>query len=303
MKREVYILSGFLGSGKTTLLKNMITMFKTQGKKPAVLMNELGKVSIDSHEVEEGTPLKELLDGCICCTLQEKLESQLQELLFNKEWDVLIIETTGAAHPVEVLDSVMSPLFAHQWSFKGIITTVDVHLWKNRQDLSPQVLQLLREQIKHAHLILLNKTDLLLEIEVGQVAFEMQSINSTARTILTTKSNLSLTDIQSLNPSEEGIQQAVEKHDRKQALLQAFVYTFNHSIDQEQFEQWLHQCPDTIYRMKGYIPFTGFKYPYLFQYSYGMPLYFPEDMNMPNNLVIIGEELNIEKLKEELSNL
>ncbi|WP_335871680.1 CobW family GTP-binding protein [Bacillus sp. 2205SS5-2] len=303
MKREIYILSGFLGSGKTTLLKQMVSMLKKQGKKPAVLMNELGKVSIDSDEVEEGIPLAELLDGCICCTIQEKLESQLQELLFNKGWDVLIIETTGAAHPVEVLDSVMSPLFADHWNFKGIITIVDVLQWDNREFLSPQVLQLLREQIRHSHLLLLNKTDLLSENAVGKVVFEIQSINSSARTLITTHSKLSLKDIEALQTSEEDILNSISTRDKKQLSLQSFVYTFTNSVDQEQFENWLRKSPDTIYRMKGYIPFTGFQYPYSFQYSYGMPMFLPEDMNMPKNLVIIGEQLKVDELKNQLKKL
>ena len=120
MKKDVYILSGFLGSGKTTLLKGLLQSFKEQEKKPAVLMNELGSVSIDSDVVEEDTALRELLDGCICCTISEKLEAQLQELLVNEDFDVLVIETTGAAHPVEVVDSILSPLFADKFNFKGI---------------------------------------------------------------------------------------------------------------------------------------------------------------------------------------
>ena len=71
MKTEVYLLSGFLGSGKTTLLKHLLQQEKRIERKVAVLMNELGRVSIDSDAVAEDVPLKELLDGCICCTIQD----------------------------------------------------------------------------------------------------------------------------------------------------------------------------------------------------------------------------------------
>ncbi|KAF0826133.1 Metal chaperone, involved in Zn homeostasis [Cytobacillus firmus] len=108
-KTEIYILSGFLGSGKTTLLKQLLQDEKKQGRKVAVMMNELGKVSIDSDAVDEDVPLKELLDGCICCTISDKLEAQLQELLMVEKPEAIYIETTGAAHPIEVLDSILSP--------------------------------------------------------------------------------------------------------------------------------------------------------------------------------------------------
>ncbi|MCA9725154.1 MAG: GTP-binding protein, partial [Kurthia sp.] len=98
--KDVYLLSGFLGSGKTTLLANMIESLKEQGLKPAVIMNELGELNFDSQAVEEGIPLKEMLNGCICCTGSENTEAQIQGLLAENDFDVLLIETTGAAHPV-----------------------------------------------------------------------------------------------------------------------------------------------------------------------------------------------------------
>src|SRR3954467_12863158 len=128
-KTEVYLLSGFLGSGKTTLLKNLLQAEKVEGRKVAVLMNELGSVSIDSDAVDNDIPLKELLDGCICCTIQDKLEAQLQGLLFESKPEVIYIEATGGAHLVEVLDAVMSPIFVEQLKFNGIITIVDGKRW------------------------------------------------------------------------------------------------------------------------------------------------------------------------------
>lgn len=84
MLKDVYLLSGFLGSGKTSLLTNLISQFKNEGIKPAVIMNELGKLAFDSRAVEEDIPLKEMLEGCICCTGSEKMEAQLQMLLAGK---------------------------------------------------------------------------------------------------------------------------------------------------------------------------------------------------------------------------
>ncbi|WP_433742670.1 CobW family GTP-binding protein [Falsibacillus pallidus] len=300
-KIKVYVLAGFLGSGKTTLLRNFIKYEKDHGRTPAVLMNELGSVSIDTGAVEEGTPIAELLDGCICCTIQEKLEAQLQDLLYRYQFDSLIIETTGAAHPVEVVDSIMSPLFAHQFEFEGIITTVDALRWKNRNELSPQVLHLLREQIRNARLVLLNKIDLVSEMESGTFVYEIQGLNTEAPVVLTKHSafdfdllsKMAKTEIKAHEPSPIG----------EKFKLQSFVYTFTGAIQLESFENWLRSLPDTIYRLKGYVLFTHSEKPYLFQYSYGMPLYFKEEMMMPLNLVIIGENLDQTQLQTSLSAL
>ena len=136
---EVYILGGFLGSGKTTLLRNILKQESEAGRKVAVLLNELGSVSVDSGLIGDDVPLKELFDGCICCTIQDKLEVQLHELLTENDLDAVYIETTGAAHPVEVLDGIMSPLFAKKLEYKGIITVVDLLRWRDRDELSPQL--------------------------------------------------------------------------------------------------------------------------------------------------------------------
>ena len=300
-KIKVYILSGFLGSGKTTLLQKFIRYEKDKGRKPAILMNELGKVSIDSSAVDDGTPMTELLDGCICCTIQEKLESQLQELLFRHEFDTLIIETTGAAHPVEVVDSIMSPLFAHRFEFEGIIATVDALRWKKRNELSPQVLHLLREQLRNARLILLNKMDLVSEMEGGSFVYEIQELNPQAKIVLTTHSSVNFEILSTMAKNQ------IADHDPLPLIeklhLQSYVYTFTKSVDLEAFEDWLRSLSDRIYRIKGYVLFSHSDKPYLFQYSYGMPIYLKEDMMMPLNLVIIGEHLQKEELDNSLKKL
>ncbi|MDQ0214413.1 G3E family GTPase [Oikeobacillus pervagus] len=300
-KKHVYVLSGFLGSGKTTLLKRMITFFQENGRRPAILMNELGEVSIDSNEVEEGTPLRELLNGCICCTIQGQLESQLQELLGTECFDDLIIETTGVAHPVEAIDAIMTPLFADQLEWKGIITVIDSLLWKRKGDLDIQLRQLLHEQVKHADLIILNKTDSLSEMERGIITYDVQDLNQIAQIFITNYSEIPMKRIAQLQMGEKKsiMKTTVNEH----LHLSVYVHTFTKSVDKRQFENWLKKYVDHLYRMKGYIPFTHTTYPVLFQYSYGMPIYIPEDMNMPTNLVIIGDNLDKEIIENELKEL
>ncbi|WP_337444050.1 GTP-binding protein [Bacillus coahuilensis] len=276
---------------------------KEAGKKPAVLMNELGKVSIDSSEVDSDTPLKELLDGCICCTIQEKLEAQLQELLYEKDWDVLVIETTGAAHPVEVMDSVLSPLFADQFLFKGIITTVDAKRWLNRSELSPQILHLLREQVKYASLLVVNKTDEIKELDKGNISYELSSLNPSATILLTTYSSVPSHLITELSTSEEGINLALTTRESTSSPLRSYVYSFKGSIKREKFMAWLESLPSSVFRIKGFVPFQETTYPELFQYSFGMPIFLSEDMRMPTNLVIIGQNLSIEDISTQLKTI
>lgn len=285
---DVYLFSGFLGSGKTTLLKHMIQQAKEAGLKPAVFMNELGEMNFDSEEVEDGVPLKELLDGCICCTGSEKSEAQIQTLLAEEEFDVLMIETTGAAHPVEALDAIFSPLFADRLHFKGIVTVADSKRWLGRSQLSPQVRSLYLEQIRHADLILANKMDLLTESEQGTVSYEIQSLNPSAQIIQTVKAKVPFAALQKMAAKEKG---EIEKAPVSKLNLNAVVLRFSEPVKRERFEDWLRELPESVYRIKGYVPLEGDKYPHAFQYAYGMAQWLPEYMKLEPQIVVIGENL------------
>lgn len=301
MNTEVYILSGFLGSGKTTLLKRLLHKEREQGRKVAVMMNELGKVSIDSDVVEEDVTLKELLGGCICCTIQGQLEAQLQGLLMEEKPDVIYIETTGAAHPVEVIDAILSPLFADQLSVMGLVTTVDGKRWLDRRSLSPQLQQLVIEQVRNADLVIINKQDELTESEQAQITYEIQSINNHARCVLTSYSNISVDLLRKkMTFNRDTLNGKTVKIDH---LLSTFVYRFQKAISQTEFEEFLRKLPDTIYRIKGYVRFDHSSQPYLFQFSYGMPVYMKEYMNLPLNLVFIGENIDWNMINLHLTEL
>ncbi len=286
---DVYLFSGFLGSGKTSLMRHAIKQLKEQGKKPAVFMNEFGDLAIDSQAIEDDIPLKELLDGCICCSGSEKTEAQLQGLLMeNDDIDVILIETTGAAHPVEALDAVYSPLFADRLIVKGIVTVVDSKLWLDKDTLTPRIRALFTEQIKHAHFLLANKTDLLTEAELATVTMELTNFNPTAPVLQTIHGKASFSYIETvLNSTKQ--QNTKEVITGKNLPLSSKLLKFNESVRMEDFEEWVKTLPDTVYRMKGFVPVIGTKNPYLFQYAYGMVNWMPEFIEMEPCLVIIGE--------------
>ena len=291
--KDVYLFSGFLGSGKTSMLTDVIRQLKEKKLKPAVIMNELGKLPFDSQAVEKDIPLKEMLEGCICCSGAEKTEAQIQSFLLDSDFDVLIIETTGAAHPVEALDAVFSPLFADQLNVKGIITVADSKLWLHRDTLTPQVRSLFLEQIRHAHLLLANKTDLLTEAEQGQVVYELQGLNPHAFILQTTNGRVPLSLLEGLKATTQVDKADIVKAPIASMQLGSRLVDFtDQEFTQEQFEDWVRALPERIYRMKGYVPIKGIKNPMLFQYAYGMVQWLPEYLKMPAKLVIIGENVS-----------
>lgn len=286
--KSVYLLSGFLGSGKTTLLVKFIEYLKNKGLRPAVIMNELGALGFDSDAVEGDVPLRELLDGCICCSPAEKTEAQIQQILYQEEFDVLLIETTGAAHPVASLDVILSPLFADQFELKGILTVIDAKRFLQRDALPIQTKALYLEQIRHAHTLIVNKTDLVDRDELSELLFTLQQLNNSAEIIEAQHASI---DFEKLTSSIKGTASHQPTRIGKELRLGSRLDTLEHSYPQYLVEEWVQSLPDSVYRIKGYIQLPSTTHPHLFQYSYGMTQWMAEDVKVKTQLVLIGESI------------
>ena len=103
----VTVLSGFLGAGKTTLLNRVLN--NREGRRVAVIVNDMSEVNIDADLVREGTELSrseetlvEMSNGCICCTLRDDLLAEVRRLSEEGRFDYLLIESTGISEPLPV---------------------------------------------------------------------------------------------------------------------------------------------------------------------------------------------------------
>lgn len=162
MTVPIYILSGFLGSGKTTLLQQMLENWKAEGKTPAVVMNEIGDVNLDGMMLGEDVAMAELLSGCICCSNRADLGMELYNLIQTGEPDVIVIEASGVANPVEILDAVTEISLYHRMELRNLITVVDAaHLWELYEQQQGKTYRLMQEQIRAASVLIINKSDLL----------------------------------------------------------------------------------------------------------------------------------------------
>jgi G3E family GTPase len=103
----VTVLSGFLGAGKTTLLNRVLN--NREGRRVAVIVNDMSEVNIDAYLVRADTELSrtdetlvEMSNGCICCTLRDDLLAEVRRLAAQGRFDYLLIESTGISEPLPV---------------------------------------------------------------------------------------------------------------------------------------------------------------------------------------------------------
>lgn len=102
------ILTGWLGAGKTTALNRMLAA--THGKRIAVLVNELGRISIDTQLIlGRGGDVLELAGGCVCCKVDTKndLWDGIGDIVARSAPDSVVLETTGIAEPAAILDGLV----------------------------------------------------------------------------------------------------------------------------------------------------------------------------------------------------
>ena len=178
----VTVLTGFLGSGKTTLLNHILT--STEHKmKFAVIENEFGDVGVDENILVESSEesIIEVMNGCICCTVRGDLTEVLNNMHDRiKDFDGVIIETTGLADPAPVAQTFFADeRVAENYNLDGIITVVDAkHIIQHLDDEKPEGIENESvEQLAFADRIMLNKIDLVNEDELANVESRIKSIN------------------------------------------------------------------------------------------------------------------------------
>ena len=202
------MLSGFLGAGKTTVLSHILN--NREGKKVAVIVNDMSEINIDASLVQQEVSLShqeeklvEMSNGCICCTLREDLLLEVNNLAREGRFDYLVIESTGISEPLPVAETFT---FADEdgvslsdvATLDTMVTVVDAvnflrdydeakDLQETGQSLGKEdersVADLLIDQVEFADVLLISKTDLVERVEIERLTAILRSLNTKARII------------------------------------------------------------------------------------------------------------------------
>ncbi len=262
----IYALTGFLGSGKTTLLSRILAHYRENGMKPAVVMNELGDINLDGIAVGDHIPMEEILGGCICCSVKGNLGLALNALVEREQPDVIIIESTGAANPLGMIDAITEVSLYQKVELKEVITVIDaLALSEVMEKGVGKTWRLMKEQIRCGSILLLNKTDMVTNTILHKVESKIREWNASAVLERTVRGNLSMEKLllrqasydhspHQANPAASDNDSSPEGHAKpihpSHDHVMAYTHYFDQPIDSEAFETWIKALPAEVYRPK-----------------------------------------------------
>ncbi|TCP54633.1 G3E family GTPase [Tumebacillus sp. BK434] len=318
----VYILTGYLGAGKTTLLKTLLRHIKAEGRTPAVLMNEFGSESVDTLLLQNSAvPVMDLLEGCVCCTLRGSLSITLQQMVVQYKPNVIFLETTGVASPVDLVEALVEPELADLMHLAGIYTLVSAKRFP--LDLSPDSLdaneRTMIQQVQYADAILVSKTDLVKPEHWEALQKVLQELNGDAPLLQVYKGEVDAVELLGVRttPKEKpsakpkgisrrtvGQVKATTRERTSFGNLQTFTYEFEGAVDKEKFFDFLRALPDNVLRAKGFYKDAEHGMLHEFHYEPGAPMSAIVDVDGNGRAfaVFIGKDLDeagiIEQLQE-----
>lgn len=250
-KVPVTIITGYLGSGKTTLLKKILG---EADRKIAILMNEFGEIGVDTKIVKgKDVDIRELLGGCVCCSLTGELEGAIREILERAKPEMIVIETTGVAEP-DALITNMDNISGVR--LDSVVTVVDADAFLK----FPSIGHTGRMQIEGADVILLNKMDLVPAEKIDEMQHALEQMNPRARIVKATYSNVNTAMLFGIGAAHE--KREHEQHDVYSVA--SFVYRSERLLSKARFATLVSEMPKEVYRSKGHVNFSDGTYLFSF---------------------------------------
>ncbi len=323
----VTVLTGYLGAGKTTLLNRILTY--EHGKKVAVIVNEFGEIGIDNQlVVSTDEEIFEMNNGCICCTVRGDLIRIITKLM-RRQFDHLLIETTGLADPAPVIQTFFSDEDVKQKThLDAVVTVVDTkHIAQHWDSDEAQ------EQIAFADVILLNKIDLISASELQELELKIRAMNAIAKIYHTQNAQIEMSAIldvgafdlsralaidpafldPSLDPSGDNHQDSEHSsnihhhHHEHDRTVKSVAIVASGEMDGVKLNNWLDELlaekGADIFRTKGILNIAGEDCRFVFQ---GVHMIFDGKGDRPwqkneirkNEMVFIGRNLNETELRQ-----
>ena len=296
---NVYIISGFLGAGKTTFIQKLLREKKFE--KVMLLENEFGEVGVDGAFFDKSLNIREINNGCICCSLQGDFESALEEIEDMGVSD-LLIEPSGVGKLSEIINVVKGD---EDFRIVSHICIVDV---KTCRKYHLNFKEYFDDQVKAANAIILSHTDVADEETIEKGIEIVREINKEAEIIDTPIEKLSIEELLNVIVSGGDIlpefDEEEEHHhhhhhddDDEDEIFKNLILRPDYKFTKAELEEIFTKIPEDIIRVKGYV--LGENTTLYFNYVLNEFNIFEGSQKDEALVSVIGTEIN-EELFEEL---
>ena len=242
----IYLITGFLGAGKTTFLKGRLA---SSHVRTGVLVNDFGKVNFDGQLFKQnGLEMVELSNGSIFCSCLKNDFIEGLAFLVEKGLDEIYIESSGLADPSDmgkILELVNLKKTCGTFIYKGAVCLVDTLFFPK---VLPKMLAVER-QIRHSHLVVLNKCDLVDKAQLENVRQVISQLNPRAMIIATTFGQVDwdTLDYDVFAIADEETTNKIETRNKN------LVLHFLHEPDTAAFRDFLAAVAGHFFRIKGLV--------------------------------------------------
>lgn len=170
------MVGGFLGAGKTTSILRLAKHFASGGKRVGLIANDQSQGLVDTAMFStSGLPTQEIAGGCFCCKFNSLVEA-CDKLDSENKPDIYLAEPVGSCtdlvatvvlplqqlHPdryrIAPLSVLVDPIRAQR--FLGLLAG---------KTFSEKVNYIYDRQLEEASLIVVNKSDLLSEVQLREL--------------------------------------------------------------------------------------------------------------------------------------
>ena len=211
---QIDIISGFLGAGKTTFIQKLLQE-SLKGENVVLIENEFGEIGIDSGFLKNsGIEIREMNQGCICCSLVGDFETSLKEVIETYKPDRILIEPSGVGKLSDILSAVKTVSANLPVHLDGAVTVVDSTKAKL---YNKNFGEFFDDQIRYATSIVLSRTDIATEEKVEEASRIVRALNPKANLITTAIKELSGEKLLEIIGQEENLEEALLQEVKEKA--------------------------------------------------------------------------------------
>lgn len=201
---KIDIISGFLGAGKTTFIQKLLSD-ALKGENVVLIENEFGEIGVDSGFLKNaGIEIREMNQGCICCSLVGDFESSLKEVIEQYHPERILIEPSGVGKLSDILSAVKTVSENLDVKLDGAVTVVDATKAKL---YNKNFGEFFDDQIRFATSVVLSRMDIASGEKASEAVNIVRGINPHANLITTALAELSGEKLLEIIGKEENLEE------------------------------------------------------------------------------------------------